>query len=146
MNQLNQITFREIERLDQFQLTELLLMLLGMEAGKHGLFQAGIAVSLKIDVSDGGEDGRIKWDGGPLRTDFIPDRFTIFQCKATDMSAAKCKSEVCKKDSKELKDRVKEVLDAGGTYVLFYGRGCNPQHCLQRIDGIREAIRESEAE
>ena len=145
MNHLNQITFEEIQRLDQFQLTELLLMLLGLEAGKHNLFQAGIAVSLKIEVSDGGEDGRIKWDGGPQRTDWIPDRFTIFQSKATDMPEAKCKSEMCKKDSKELKDRVKEVLDADGTYVLFYGRECNHQHCQPRIDKIREAIHESGA-
>ena len=100
---------------------------------------------LKIEVSDGGEDGRIKWLDGPQRTDWIPDRFTIFQIKATDMPASKAKSEVCKKDSTELKDRVKEVLDAGGTYVLFYGRDCNQQRSLPRINEIREAIRESGA-
>lgn len=100
-------------------------MLLGLEAGKYNLFQADIAVPLKIEVSDGGEDGRIKWNNGPQRTDWIPDRFTVFQCKATDMPPAKCKSEVCKKDSTALKERVKEVLDAGGAYILFYGRECN---------------------
>jgi hypothetical protein len=145
MSQLNTITFREVERLDQSQLTELLLMLLRLEASRHDLFQGEIAVSLEISVSDGGEDGRIKWDGGPQRTDWIPNRFTVFQSKATKMSPSKCKAEVRKKDSKELKNRVKEVLDAGGTYVLFYGRECNPEHCQLRITEIRAAIRESGA-
>src|SRR4051812_34482197 len=145
MNQLNQITFREIERLDQFQLTELLLMLLRAEAEQNSLVRSAVAVSLKIEVSDGGEDGRIKWTGGLERTKSIPDRFTLFQCKATDMSAAKCKSEMCKKESTHLKDRLKEVFDADGTYVLFYGRECNTQHCQPRIEEIRAAIRESGA-
>ena len=145
MNQLNKITYEEIEMLNQLQLTELLLMLLRLEANRNSLFQSGIDVPLKIDVSDGGEDGRIKWHGGSQRTDWIPDRFTIFQCKATKMPAAKCKAEVCKEKSKELKDRVKEVLDAGGTYVLFYGRQCNTHHCHPRIKAIRTAIGKSGA-
>jgi hypothetical protein len=145
MSQLNTITFREIERLDQSQLTELLLRLLRLEASRHNLFQGGIAVSLKLSVSDGGEDGRIKWDCGPERTEYIPNRFTIFQSKATEMSPTKCKAEVCKKKSKELKHQVKEVLDADGTYVLFYGRECNPKHCQPRINEIFAAIRESGA-
>ena len=118
MNRLNQVLFSDIQRLDAITLTELLLLLLKLEAERYGLRRSTVAVSLNIESSDGGEDGRVKWEGGPERTAWIPNRFTVFQCKATDMPPAKCGSEVCKKDSKELKPRVKEVWDAKGSYVL----------------------------
>lgn len=145
MATLNRIGKQHISALTDVQLTELLLHLLRLEAERHGLPRSGIDVPLTIDVSDGGEDGRIRWSDGVARTEWIPNRFTIFQCKATNMPKAKCKLEVCKSGSKELADRVKEVWDAGGAYVLFYGRSCNPTHCAPRISAIREAIKESGA-
>jgi hypothetical protein len=143
MNRLNQILFSDVQRLDDSSLTELLLLLLRLESERHGLNRSSIAVSLNITSSDDGEDGRVKWDGGPANTEWIPDRFTIFQCKATYMSPAKCGTEVCKKDSTDLKPSVKEVLDANGSYVLFYGHECNEKHSKPRIKEIRDAIRKA---
>lgn len=54
------ITFQDIERLNDIQLTELLLCLLHLESASSKIPLSCVGVSLKIDVPDGGEDGRIK--------------------------------------------------------------------------------------
>lgn len=53
MNRLNEISCEQIEQLNQYRLTKLLLMLLRAEAKKYGLFQSTIAVSTKINVGGG---------------------------------------------------------------------------------------------
>ena len=136
------VTFHDIERLNDIQLTELLLCLLHIEAVSSKIPLSCVGVSLKIDVADGGEDGRIKWEGDPEHTDWIPNRFTIFQCKATDMPPATCHKEILKRNTTDLKPRIDEVLDAGGSYVLFYGRNCNAEQQALRIPEFRRAINE----
>lgn len=137
------VTFQDIERLNDIQLTELLLCLLHLESASSKIPLSCVGVSLKIDVPDGGEDGRIKWEGHPERTDWIPNKFTIFQCKATDMPPATCYKEILKHHSTDLKPRVEEVLDASGSYVLFYGKNCNTEQQTLRIGALRRAISES---
>lgn len=135
-----EITNEDIKMLKDFQLTDVLKSLLYLEANIHGIPSLSVDVPLNITISDGGEDGRIKWIEGPKNTRWIPNRFTLFQCKATDMSAADCKGEVLKRTKSELKPRVEEVLDSGGSYVLFYNRDCNSEHQVPRIMAIRKAI------
>lgn len=143
MIQLVDVTFEQIEVLTDRQLTDLLNMLLHLEAVAYNIPSSAVGVSLKINVGDGGEDGRIKWEEGPECTNWIPKRFVLFQCKATDMPAANCKKEICKNDSTELKPRVEEVLDCGGSYVLFYGRECNTERQVPRVNAFREALRKA---
>ncbi len=135
-----EITYEHIESLNEQQFTDLLSKLLHLEALSEGISESSAEVSLKINVADGGEDGRIQWTDGPSHTGWIPSRFTLFQCKAANMPPASCKSEILKKDSTNLKTRVEEVLNAGGTYVLFYNRSCNAEQQVPRIQKFREAI------
>lgn len=47
-----------------------------------------ISVPLQITVADGGEDGRITWEGGKESTDYLPGRINVFQSKTTKMGEA----------------------------------------------------------
>ena len=134
-----EIESKHIQSLDPFQLTRLLKQLLNLEADANGISKSAVDVSLKITVADGGEDGRIHWEGGVEKTDNIPNRFTQFQCKAQSMSKAKCKNEILIRRKKEIKPKVKEVFDANGTYVLFCHKSIKAKNT--RIDGFREGLK-----
>jgi hypothetical protein len=142
MTRVYEVTDEDIERLNDLQLTDLLRRLLVLEAHRLGLPSAGIHVSLKLDVPDGGEDGRIVWTPGPTAdpNGWIPDCHALYQVKATEMGPAECGKEVCKKDSTELKPRVAQTISAGGTYILSYGRHCNGTMEEARIAEIRHAF------
>lgn len=143
MARLLECSYEDIKSLGSVDLTRLLQKLLYLEAGAAGIATSAVQVSLNINVPDGGEDGRIRWDGGPANTNWLPSRFCLFQAKATDLGPADCKTEVLIAGTSHLKPRVEEVLEAGGTYILFYGRSCNADQQAPRIDKIREAIREA---
>ncbi len=143
MPRILECSFQDIQALGPLDLTRLLRKLLYLEARTAGIAASAVHTSLKIDVPDGGEDGRVAWQGGPASTDWLPSRFCLFQSKATDLTAAECKQELLRKGTNLLKPRVEEVLDAGGTYVLFLGRSCNTDQHPERIKKMREAIREA---
>jgi len=139
-----EVTPDDIKRLDEKQLPDLLLRLLRMEAQKYGIPKSCISSSLNIKAGDGGEDAHIKWIGGPDKTEWLPNRYTLFQCKATEMTTSKCKNEIVNKG--ELKPRVKDVFDNGGSYVLF----CTDDYTVDpseliRIEAFREAIKSTGA-
>lgn len=135
-----EVTCEDISRLNAQQLTDLLRRLLHLEASKYGIPVSAAHVSLRINVGDGGEDGKISWDGGIDKTDFLPNRLVLFQCKAVqDFSAAQAARELIK-DS-DVKQRVDDVLGAGGAYVLFTTRPFNGQQIDERISKMREALR-----
>jgi len=129
---------KRIEQLEPGQLVRLLKQLLYLEAEHHGIPRSAPSVPIQISVPDGGEDGRIQWEDGPEKTDFIPQRFTIFQCKAQKMSPAQCANEVAPRNA--LKPQVKEVLDAGGAYIQFCHRPYNANQIKSRVKKVREAL------
>ncbi|UOY05007.1 hypothetical protein L0P88_13705 [Muricauda sp. SCSIO 64092] len=147
MHTINKITLNHIMQLNADQLTVLLDRLLKIEAQKNDLKNFHISVPERITVSDGGEDGRIKWTGAVTSTNNLPNQFTLFQCKATPMTPGDCYEEILVKKVKgkprELKPRVKEVVTKNGCYVLFINHEINTEHKEPRISKIREAIKEA---
>lgn len=143
MPDLLEITHEDIERLNDIQLTKLLLRLLHLEADKFNIPSSCVSGSLEINVPDGGEDARIKWESGITSTNWLPGRFTLFQCKATSIARKDCKKEICIDDGQtvSLKPMVEEVLENEGSYVLFYNYSCNTRMEQDRIAGFREGIR-----
>ncbi|MFH1091495.1 MAG: hypothetical protein V1742_07985, partial [Pseudomonadota bacterium] len=89
MSSLFEIDVDSIVLLSDYQLTALLKRLLLLEAAAAGIEASAVDVALNINVPDGGEDGRIEWNNGPERTDFLPTRLVQFQCKATNMGTQK---------------------------------------------------------
>jgi hypothetical protein len=145
----------QIEKLDSKQLVELLNKLLHVEAQKFGIGLRGVSVPPQINVPDGGEDGRISWEGGREDTDYLPSRFCMFQSKATSadkMAKAEWKKEVWtkaikKKDAiQELNDAVKDAIENNGSYIGFTsGVLIGSKKYKERIDGIKQGIREAGA-
>ena len=115
MAQLLEITYEDISHLNDGQLTDFLRRLLHLKAARFQIAASGVSVALNINVPDGGEDGRIEWTAGPVHTDYVPHRLTMFQCKATNMGPAACAKEVCRQDADQLKHQVEHVLEAGKT-------------------------------
>jgi hypothetical protein len=132
---------KHIERLDPLQLSRLLKRLLYLEAVAYGIPFSAPHVPLEINVPDGGEDGRIEWESGVDKTDFLPKRFTLFQVKAKEMSPAECYKEILKRDEKNLKDQVTKVLDAGGAYIIFCEKAYVKRHIDERVKNMRVALK-----
>lgn len=110
------------------------------EAWTSGLPMDGIHVAAQITVGDGGEDARISWTGGPDHTSFLPRRLTQFQLKATKLSPAAAAAEVRASDG-SIRPMVREVLSAGGVYVLLVSQASVKQKLNKQEESIRAAVR-----
>ncbi len=142
MSTLFRVESKDIEGLNDLQLTKLLKLLLHLEARSAGIAERAVEVALNINVRDGGEDGRIQWSGDPIHTDFLPHNFIQFQNKATNMGPADCAKEITNTDG-SMKHLVEEVLDNGGAYILFTTQELNKdQKKNERIAKIRKKLEE----
>lgn len=131
----------DIRALGARELTDLVRRLYLLEAHARGVARSNVHVPLAIDISDGGEDGRVAWDGAPAPAGRLVARAMCVQVKATSMIAAKCASELLvdppagRKAGRSrggapstpppapiLKPRVQSAVDEGAAYVLFCGR------------------------
>lgn len=137
-----EVTPEDIERLKDRQLVDMLKRLLLIEARLHSIPASEVHVPLNITVADGGEDGRICVNGVVKNDDFLMQGQTLFQVKATNMTPADCKKELCKKGKRELKRQVAQILNAGGNYILFYGRMLVQQGIQDRIWQFKLAVEE----
>jgi hypothetical protein len=129
-----------IGELNPLQLTALLRKLLLLDASTAGISLSSVQVSLKIVVSDGGEDGRISWREGPDHTEYVPGRLTQFQCKAQYLGPTGWKKEIFTKE-KKIKPNIDEALSNGGTYVGFTTQSLNVKEINQRVEAIRAGLR-----
>lgn len=66
-----EVTGKDIAALTEPTFSQLLRRLLNSEAQANDLPPDAIHVASNISAPDGGEDGRIKWKGGPVRTSFL---------------------------------------------------------------------------
>lgn len=136
------VTPDQISRLEPKQLVDLLRRLLFSEARATNVAMSGISVPLKITVPDGGEDGRIVWEGGAAQTDYLPARFCLFQAKASNLTPAGWKKEAWTKSSRsrnkvrKLSKAVQAALSAKGAYIAF----TTADIVQTRIDEIKTAI------
>lgn len=144
-----EITADQITRLKDYQLVELLQRLITAELTKNRIpLSAGVAPA-QITIADGGEDGRVEWHAGPARTDFLPSRYTIFQCKKSDPGPSGLKKETWTKSSqgkdqkREINKALAQALDKRGAYLLVIGSPIVGTKLKARTDAILEGIREA---
>ncbi|QTD33272.1 hypothetical protein [Pseudomonas fluorescens] len=130
----------DIKQLSDIQLTQLLKELLHSEAFKFELSQNSIEVALNIITGDGGEDGRISWDNGISKTDYIPNRLTLFQNKATEIGPAAYGKELLTEKG-DIKNQVDTVLSNNGSYVVFTTQELNKKQKNARISSLRETLK-----
>ena len=119
----------------------LLRRLLMAEAVTNGIPGDSIHVADNMTASDGGEDGRIQWDGWPARTDFIPHRFTQFQLKTGNITPAKAANEVLTKQG-DVKPMVRRALENGAHYILLCAHTHSKKAMEERENRIRNTLRE----
>lgn len=138
------VTSSEINSLSDIQLTQLLNELLHAEASKFGIPHNSVEVALNIRVGDGGEDGRIEWCGAVEKTDYLPNRLTMFQNKATTMTASGYAAEITRsavsEKPSEIKPKVDEVLGKNGCYIVFTTQELNNLQKHQRISAVRDRL------
>ncbi len=145
-----EVTPEQIEKLNSEELVDLLRKLLHTEAQYSDIKLRGVSVPTQITVADGGEDGRISWDGGCDCTDYLPSRFCIFQSKASDLAEAGWKKEMWKKSTqgkgktRELSDAIQTALNQGASYIGFTSAVIiGDSKYKNRIKGIKTGIEEA---
>ena len=137
-----------LSRLDGEGLTRVLRELVWLELNQSAIPHSSAHVPLNIKVRDGGVDGRVRWEGDPDPTQLngLSSRDTAFQSKATSMGPTACKKELVASNGGGLKSKVREALEEGASYVLVNSEELNSDQIDERIERMREAIRESDAE
>ena len=93
-----------------------------------------------IYYPDGGEDGRITWEGDPDRTPFLPSRFNQFQLKAGKISPKEAGQEVLSTRG-TVKEMVRSALEAKGHYTMLSSHPYVRKGIEGRETRIREALR-----
>lgn len=131
-----ELTARHVEALDDRTLPALAQRLLHAEARVHLLPNPGIHVPSNHSAPDGGEDGRIQWEGGPSRTRDLPARFVQFQFKAGSIGPAKAGNDVLT-PSGTLKDMIAAAVGAGAHYTMM----CAATYTRAAIEKRETAIR-----
>lgn len=134
----------DITHLSDIQLTQLLKELLHCEAHKHGIVQRAVEVALNIRVGDGGEDGRISWEGSPESTEYLPGPLVMFQNKATRMDppahAKEIECNASRGSSRAIKPRVDDLFRSNGCYIVFTTQELNNKQKEARIGAIRKKL------
>lgn len=134
-----EVSGKDIGNLPREDLPKLLRQLLTAEAETHNLPADGIHVADNADAPDGGEDGRITWEGGPGRTRFLPSRRCQFQLKGGPVQPARAGREVLAKDG-SVKDMVRKFLENGGHYVMLCAKPYTQKAIEKREESIRAAL------
>ncbi len=146
------VTPSQIQSLTSLQLVELLRRLLHAEALVSELELGNISVPLQITIADGGEDGRISWEGGKESTDYFPGRINVFQSKATSMGPAAWKKECWVKSTqrkgatRKLTPALTSLIAEGGSYLGFTTEAMTSAKQRDCVKAIREGIREAKGD
>ena len=137
-----EISGDHIQALNPITFTQLLRRLLCAEAVTNALPLDSIHVASDITAPDGGEDGYIGWDGDPVRTKFLPCQKNQFQLKCGKVPPSSAAREVLTRNG-EVKPMVREVLAAGGCYIMLSSHTFTRHAIGQRERRIRESLSEA---
>ena len=135
-----EVTSQHVGLISKQALPDLLRLLLQAEALSQGIPLHGIHVADNVDAPDGGEDGRIQWEGGPAQTQFLPAGFAQFQLKTGNISPAAAGQEVLTK-ARKVKPMVRSALEAGATYMVLSTHAYTQQQLEARENRVRDALR-----
>lgn len=135
----------QVSHLDSAGLVQLMRRLMLAESRKAGIPLRATMVPLQITVADGGEDGRVEWTGGEAETPYFPNRFSLLQAKAQNLTESSIRTEVMKvhEGTKRLSPALTEVLDRNGAYVVFCSRPFVTSKQRKLVSAIRTAIVEA---
>lgn len=133
-----EISDDDVRLLSSEQFADLLQRLLHVEALVNEIPMDGIHVASNLTASDGGEDARIFWEGSVERTNFLPSRQCQFQMKTGGITPAKAGQEMTRNG--EVKSMIRDVVEAGGNYIMLSTVPLTQQQIQARERKIREAL------
>lgn len=137
-----EVSGKHIAALSPRRFMMLIRRLLDAEALTNDLPMDGIHVADNITASDGGEDARIEWKGGPAQTKYLPGRLTQFQLKAGPISPAEAGLDVITKTG-AAKPMIGEAIGKNGTYVMVCARSYTYKQIKARTDSIHNALKKA---
>lgn len=132
------VTFDDIQRLNDDQLRNVLRLLLEAEAKQHSIPLSAIRLGGDQNAADGGVDARVEWEGGPEHTEWFPKRLTNFQSKAEEMPKSKLKSELAPGGTPRL--FFDELARESAAYIVFSTNNCSEGMYKDRLAGMRDAV------
>ena len=135
-----EVSGEHISTLTSGSFHQLLRKLLIAEAHSYGLPLDGIHVASNITAPDGGEDGRIVWEGGPDRTPFLPHRYCSFQLKSGGISPRVAAADVLASDG-SVAETVRSALEQDARYIMLCSRPYTQKEISGRMEKMRDAIR-----
>ena len=142
-----EVTGEHVTAMEAPALAYVLQRLLTAESTANDLPKRRIHVASNLNAPDGGEDGRIEWEGGPEETPFLPCRRIVFQLKSGKISVGKAAEEVMRGSrndaSRSPKEQVEKVVRDGGCYIILCSQRYVYNGIQRREQGILEALRES---
>ena len=143
------VSAEQVQTLDANQVVELLRRLIHSELLKHEIPLRSGSVPAQINIADGGEDGRVEWTGGHNQTDWLPSRFSIFQCKRGATSPSSLKKETWTKASQSagkaraLNEALVQAIQQSGAYLIVTTSAVVGTKKDARLKAIREGISEA---
>ena len=137
----HEVSADDVRLLSDEQFADLLRRLLEAEALINDIPLDGVHVASNITAPDGGEDARIFWHGGVERTNFLPSRKCRFQMKTGRVTPSIAGNEVTTRG--QIKPKIREVIEAGGNYIMLSTQLQTGQGIDARQLSIREAIRDA---
>jgi len=147
MYNINSVTIGHINHLNDIQLSQLLHILLDLEAQKFSLEGYDKSVPLNITSGDGGSDGIIQWNGNPTNTPRFCRKYTVIQNKATELSPKNCYDEILLPQvagqKKKLKSEVEIAVTKKGSYILYTNKSITDSSKKKRIIEFRRAIKDA---
>ncbi len=134
-----EITGNDIVELSDVDLRSLIGLLCEAELRKAGLSTAGVTWGGHQNAKDGGIDVRVDITT-PLHNDsYIPRAKVGFQVKKPDMPRTSIINEM--RTEGELKQVIKELIDASGAYIIVSSQGSTADSSLlSRKSAMQEAI------
>jgi len=133
------VTSEHVSALDPRDFSALIEKLLSAEAQEWNLPLDGIHVASSVTTIDGGEDAHIEWQDGPERTNFLPNRFCLFQLKTGEILPSDAGKEVLTKEG-QLKPMIRKALEKDGSYIMLCSKPYTQTLIDRRLDKIRENL------
>ena len=142
-----EVTGEHVAAMEAPTFANLLERLLTAESTANALPKRRIHVASNLNAPDGGEDGRIEWEGGPEETPFLPCRRIVFQLKNKRVGVREAADEVMRRPQegtpRRAKEQVEKVVRDGGCYIILCSQRYVHKEIERREQGILEALRES---
>ncbi len=142
MHEFLDVSKNQIAQLNDTDLRELIALLCKAELAKNSISRKFVSWGGDQNAADGGIDVKVdcRDEARALAIGYIPRKLTAIQVKKPDLTKGDVKKEMLNPDG-SLKPAIKEILVAGGAYVIASsGADTSDSMLKSRLAGMQEAV------